>query len=534
MHLRSFALFSIVSVLALAAPAAAQEAVPAPPGGYAAVTVALDDVVLPLVAAAEQDAAQSRPALAVARAQVALEALPPSSSLRVRAEGVRLVAQQALGGAAPEPVAPEVLVEPLVAQAELDTQRGMHALSIARLDFALARVPAESELARRAQALRQVASRLMIAAQQGATTPPPATSTPPMVVQQPAVTPYGYAPAPAVAPVDPERPAAPIDAEPADPTRRGDGEAIELYITAAAYGVYLGFWIPFAAGLESSDDGSGDGSPENLVYSLTMLGGGGLMALLVAGLDSGDGLRTGVGPSISMGIRYGLGAGFLMWGALDPILSDTSTFSTDPAPPYFGGCTIENRGGWAERTGLPMGFGLGGALLGAVIGYGLSPSTDDVRFVETGGIWGTGLGLLAAIAAAQDSSQGFGITATGLGLGLLTNAIIAGVTDDITPRRAWLMTLGFAIGAAAGTIVPALAAAGTGDFDVRIFGAVAAATSIAGLITAFLLTDGMDERIRERDRARREGRVAFDPMRDLRLGAGPTEGGGVLTLTGQF
>jgi hypothetical protein len=182
-----------------------------------------------------------------------------------------------------------------------------------------------------------------------------------------------------------------------------------------------------------------------------------------------------------------------------------------------------------------MAFGLGGGLLGAVIGYGTSPSTDDVRFVETSGIWGTGLGLLCAIAAAQDSSQGFGITATGLGVGLLTTSIMAGAGVDVSARRGWLMTLGFAIGAGAGTIVPALAAAGTGDFDYRIFGAVAAVTSIAGLVTAFILTDGMDERIRERDRQRREQQqVAFDPMRDLRIGAGPTEGGGVFTLSGQF
>ncbi|UJR78482.1 hypothetical protein [Sandaracinus amylolyticus] len=519
---RSFLSLSLLTALSLTAAAAhAQEPPPAAPGTYA-LTVALDDVVLPLLAAAETDAAQGRPGLAQARAQVVLETLPATSTLRVRAEGVRLVAQQALGATPVAPTAPEVLVEPLVVQAEQDTQRGSHALAIARLDFALARVPAGGELARRAQALRAAASQLLVQGQ------PAVVPTAP--VGQPAVVaPYGgYAP---VAPVaDPELAAASAEpVAPVDPTRRGDAEAIELYITAAAYGVYLGFWIPFAAGLEGDDSSSG-GSPENLGYSLSMLAGGGVMALLVAGLDSGEGLRTGVGPSISMGIRYGLGMGFLMWGALDPILSSTRLPSSDPTCSFCEG--PENRGGWAERTALPMAFGLGGGLLGAVIGYGTSPSTDDVRFVETSGIWGTGLGLLCAIAAAEDSSQGFGITATGLGVGLLTTSIMAGAGVDVSARRGWLMTLGFAIGAGAGTIVPALAAAGTGDFDYRIFGAVAAVTSVAGLVTAFILTDGMDERMRER-RAQ-EQRAGFDPMRDLRIGAGPTEGGGVFSLSGQF
>nr|MDQ3038059.1 hypothetical protein [Myxococcota bacterium] len=354
--------------------------------------------------------------------------------------------------------------------------------------------------------------------------PPPAVQQIGPTTQYGAMTPYGYQPTAPVAPIDAERPGARAEpTPPADPTRRGDGEAIELYITAAVYGVYLGFWIPYAAGLESG--GSGSGSAENLVYSLSMLAGGGIMALGVAGLDSGNGLRTGVGPSMSMGLRYGLGMGFLMWGAFDPVLGPTGG-RFDPITGTF----IETRDGMIERTAFPMAFGLGGMLIGATMGYGLSPSTNDVRFVETGGIWGTGLGLLAAIAAAQDSSQGFAITAAGLGTGLLTTSIIVAAGARVTSRRGWFMTLGFVIGAGAGTIVPALAAAATGEFSVQIFGAVAAATSIAGLITAFVLTEGMDAPRPGPDGARTES----DAAPPIQVGLAPMEGGGLATISGAF
>lgn len=524
MRARSIVLPLLLAAFSSATVASAQTVIaPPPPPGTYAVSVALDDVLLPLLAAAEQDVAQGRPALALSRAQLVLEVAGQSSTLRVRADGVRLVAQQALAGATPEVQAPELVVEPLVASAEQDSQRGQHALAVARLDFAMQRVPAGSPLAQRALALRQVAMQLLSAsaAQQAA----------PQVQQigpttQYGGTPYGgYAPAAPAAPIDAERPGATATpATPVDPTRRGDGEVIELYITSAIYGVYLGFWIPYAAGLESSG-GSGSGSAENLVYSLAMLAGGGLMALGVAGLDSGSGLRTGVAPSMSMGIRYGLGLGFLMWGAADRALSPIGG-RFDPTTGTF----VESRDGMIERTAFPMAFGLGGLLIGATIGYGLNPSTNDVRFVETGGIWGSGLGLLAAIAAAQDSSQGFAITAAGLGTGLLTSAIIVGAGARVSSRRGWFMTLGFVIGAGAGTIVPALAAAATGEFSVQIFGAVAAATSIAGLITAFVLTEGMDA-----PRPAPEGaRTERDDAPPIQIGLAPMEGGGLATLSGSF
>jgi hypothetical protein len=300
---------------------------------------------------------------------------------------------------------------------------------------------------------------------------------------------------------------------------------IELYITAVSYGIYLGFWIPFAAGLEATSGSTGSG--ENLGYSLAMLAGGGLMALAVAGLDSGDGMRTGVAPSMSVGLRYGLGMGFLMWGALDNVLTSVDSFDRVTFR------ARDTRPGFIERTALPMGFGLGGLVLGAAIGFGASPSTDHVRFVETGGIWGTAVGFLAALAVSPpESAQGFGITAAGLATGVLTTALIASTGLQISPRRSWFLTLGLLAGTAAGAIVPLIATAGTGGFSVQIFGAVAAATSIAGLVAAYLLTEGMDERIRERDAERRRGRAGFDPLRDLRLDVGALDGGGMVSLRG--
>jgi hypothetical protein len=87
------------------------------------------------------------------------------------------------------------------------------------------------------------------------------------------------------------------------------------------------------------------------------------------------------------------------------------------------------------------------------------------------------------------------------------------------------MTLGFVVGIGVGTLVPALASAGSGQFDVRVFGAVAVATSIAGLIVSGIVTEGMDA----------EGPDARSQIQpDVQIGFGPTEGGGIVTFRGTF
>src|SRR5690606_12757061 len=118
--------------------------------------VPLDLLVAPLLAAAEADLAAGRIRLALIRATIVGEALPEGLPLRVRADGLRLLANRRLA----EEIAPSPLgdvLAPLVTQAELDLRAGQPQIALPRLDFALARLPASSPLAARAHQLRQVA-----------------------------------------------------------------------------------------------------------------------------------------------------------------------------------------------------------------------------------------------------------------------------------------------------------------------------------------------------------------------------------------
>ncbi len=478
--------------------------IPAAPAEYVNPASNQDELLLPLLAAAERDASEGRSALAMARAEMVVSVLGADSSLRIRAEGVRLVARSQLSDPAPEAPSREEVLDPLVQQAAIDARGGAHAIAIARLDFVIAQLPPGASLRLQAEALRQASIHAL---------------TPPSPVVAPPVAPSG-----ATGLVVPFAPMAPVplpaEHAPQDPTRRGTGELVELYITATTFGVYTGFWIPFAAGLQGGSSASGGGSAENLVYTLSMLAGGGLFALGVAGLDSGDGLRTGTAPAMSMGLRYGFASGLLFWGALDGVLSPTDSFVCDLT------ChEVDNRPGLVERSALPFGFGLGGLLIGAVIGYGLEPGVPEVRFVETGGIWGSSIGFLLSIAAAENSHQGFAITAGGLGLGLLSTAIIAGAGVRMSPRRSWLSTLGLVIGVGGGAAISGIAAGAAEEFDPTVFGTVSAVTGVAGLVAALLLTQGMDDST-PTSQAELDIRLDFAPALDGR--------GGTASLRGSF
>lgn len=509
-------LFALLVLVALAPSIARAQSVvaPTPPGAYVAAPAA-DDVLLPLVAAAEADVSAGRDDLALGRAQLALDLLEPSSALRVRAEAVRAMGMSAHGDGYVAVAAPvESLLEPLVDAASAEGAERERVLAIARLDFVIQRVAPISPLGARATARREVL-----------TQPPDPTSSAPSISAP--VTPRAtrrsrvdYGEPGAVGSVrvpSSEEMAEAPPTTPPDPTRRGDGELIELYITATLFGVYAGFWIPFGAGLQ----GGSDRNPESLVYSLSVLAGGGLFALGVAGLDSGPGLRTGVGPAISMGIRYGVATGFLMWGALDPVLSPTREVPGPSGACDMSGGTFtceENRAGLVERTALPAGFGATGALLGALVGYALRPTTQQVRMVEMGGLWGSAIGLLSSLGAAQDSSQGFAITATAMGLGLAGTALSTAFGVNLSGRRMGFMTLGLVAGAAVGMLAPLIALAATREWSWPIL-SITGATGLAGLVVAGVLTNGMDD-----------GATAPD----LHVSISPMDGGGMASIGGSF
>ncbi|MCA9607259.1 MAG: hypothetical protein KC619_16755, partial [Myxococcales bacterium] len=115
-----------------------------------------DEVVAPLLTAAEQDLAAGRHALAIARTALVSQALPEATPLRIRSDGLRLLAEQRLSGNASPPSIDEVLA-PIVAQAELDLRSGNVVVAVPRLDFALARLPEGSALRARVASLRALA-----------------------------------------------------------------------------------------------------------------------------------------------------------------------------------------------------------------------------------------------------------------------------------------------------------------------------------------------------------------------------------------
>ncbi len=494
-NLAAFAL-----ALALLPSAVARAQVPSPPGTYT-VAVSLEEALTPLIAAAEADVGAGRHALAQARARLVLAALPEGTALRVRAQGVELLATQALAAPdAPPPEAPppEAVLEPLVAAAEQSVQRAEPAMAIVRLDFTLQRLPEGTALGVRAAAVRQVA--------QARLAPPPA-ATPPPGAYPPAA--YGGYVQPAPPPPPPGRRRR--DEPPGDPNEPGTGEYIEMYTMTAAFGVFTGFYIPWAAGVRDSGSGTGGRASEaNLAYSLGMIGGGAAFALSAMGLHLA-GMRTGQPGSIAIGFRWGTIAGML--GFLSAI--DYG----------FGGPRLDD----AERMSIWWGLGMTGGVLGTVLGYATEPSTDDVRFVECGAIWGTGYGALLASTVVtaldpdlRDPSLGFGLTLGGTLAGIATTSILAGTGVHIPSRRAWLLTLGYVIGTAAATVVTAVAFSITREFSPIVLGTLGIALSTTGLVVTALLTDGWT----------RDGEDAAAP--DVSLSVSPMPGGGLASAAVGF
>ncbi|MCZ7677323.1 MAG: hypothetical protein M5U28_00495 [Sandaracinaceae bacterium] len=287
----------------------------------------LDVVVGPLLAAAEADLSAGRAALALARSAVVASVLPEGVPLRVRAEGLTLLARQRMPQGATAPAQDEVYA-PLIAQADLDLRAGQPQVALPRLDFVLGRLPAGSPLVARAQQLRAYAASTL-----GAPPPPPLA-----------------APAPVAPP--PAAPPPPSDGS------RGTGEIVELYISAALAGAITGAYIPFVA----SDD-----TAVPTTYVLTSLAGAGVFAVGVLTLDLTMTLPSGVPPTISASIRFGIAHGMLGMGL------------------YLAAPGI-NDGDVAFS--LAWGGSIAGALVGLGVGFGLTPTVEEERLVESVGIWG--------------------------------------------------------------------------------------------------------------------------------------------------
>lgn len=469
--------------LAVPAPPATGQPPPGPlPPATAAGQVPMGTVLEPLVSAAEADLAAQRTSLALARASVAMDALAEGEPLRVRSEGLVLLARQRLEGEAETPPLEDVL-SPLVAQAELDVRSGNTALAVPRLDFALARLPAGSPLRQRAERLRALSSQ--------APGPPTYTGAQPSG--------YGYGTPPTQPIYAPQQVYRPPPRPPRDPNRRGTGEAIELYITAGLFGALTGAYLPYVA-----SDATAAGS----VYALTMIGGAGLFVVGALALDLGLDPVSGVEPTIASSIRFGIANGFFAFLLYD----DLSFPSTD---------------GNVSFT-LPWIGGAAGAALGLAIGFGLEPEVREERFVESAGVWGVGLtGAIAMALGGERDSQTYAgaLGLAGLNAGWLIGALVTAGGGHQSIGRTLFMDMGFLGGFGIGMAIPAIGYIVTQSVpDEEALGVGAAIGAVAGWSAMLAVTEGWSE----------EGgsRQAREPQ--VSVSASPVEGGAMVSANGAF
>lgn len=399
--------------------------------------VPLDLLTWPLLAAAEADLGAGRAAVALARAAIVAEALPEGLPLRVRADGLRLLAMQRLRAGETAPAA-DVVLAPLIVQAEHDVRAGQLQMALARLDFALVRIPADSALATRARALRASIS------PGSDLTPPPAPVA---------------APSPATAHA--EAPPAQNDG------RRGTGEIVELYITAGAFGGLTGVYVSYLVSERSATLGT---------YTLTGLTGAALFAVGVLSLDLTEPFPSGVPPAISASIRAGLLNGVLalaMYESAVPPAADDPNLSFSLA---WGGAAI-------------------GLATGLAVGFGLTPTVAEARFVESAGLWGIGLGTYVALLTEfRDGAVASGIALAGLDAGLIAGLVLAALELLPPVRRTLFMDLGFLIGSGVGALLPGLYyMSSNAPLEAPVFGVGMLIGSIGGWALATALTHGMAE-----------------------------------------
>ena len=391
-----------------------------------------DWLVAPLSIAIEMDLAGGRFALAAARATVVIETLPAGSPLRVRAEGQRVLALDRVAPGGRPPPHEEVLA-PLVFEAEMDLARGRPDLTLMRLDFALRLLPPQAPLTARALAVREAALR---------------AAAPPAPIVAPSIARAFASPGPIV---------------PIDPTERGTGELVELCITLGAWGGLTGAYVPYVAS---------EASAAPVTYVLSVPAGAAIGVVGALAMDVlGPPLRTGVPVSMSVGLRSGLGLGALSIGLLESTALDPqAAFSL----------------AWGGMT-------LGGAI-GAVVGLTARPSIASLRFVESGGWWGLGIGAaIAAMTNFEHRNSGFALMVAGMGTGLVVNASLALASVVPSVGRTFWLSLGFAAGAGVGSLVPAILQSNPmNDVDPIAFGIPMLIGAVAGWTLALILTEGRD------------------------------------------
>jgi hypothetical protein len=328
--------------------------------------------------------------------------------------------------------------------------------------------------------------------------PPPGQPAPQVVVQP--ATGYGAAPMgqPYVAQPQVAQPTYDAYGRPVQPppaARRGDrledtaqaGEIVDLMITTGGYGISLGNSIVIWT--------DNSGTPSHT--TATILGA----TLSLTGLLALDAPR-GVPTVMATGLRYGIVLSLFGYGA-------------------FAGDRFD---GEAALASIAVG-GLLGVGVGAGIGFGGRPHVSRTRFVESGGLWGAGFGALLAAAGCERCDGGgvFGALLGGTSGGLLLHTLFA-FLSPVSAGRGWLLNAAFLAGGGLGALLPW--GLTNGEADGRVIAAVSAATGAVALGVVFAVTDGIqdagwDESVTE-------------ALSRIQIGVGPTQGGAMATVGGQF
>jgi hypothetical protein len=417
-------------------------------GGVLAQPVAMDQAMAPLVVRAEADLAVGAFAMARARAAAVLSRVSGGSGVAARARAVRdSAAARAEGQPEPaadlvwEPIVVEAEGDAAAGRGALATARLNAALSALPSDSALAgRARNLLVLAGRGSgtgtgtgAATGGSSGQGVAGDFGVSTnlPPPPVQPPPPPIQPP--------PPPGIVlgapPGPPQSTFEPVPAgtggtvlpqtiEPVTDETRTGAELAELHAGAISFGFLLGSWTLYLAG----------GRDPLLFGTIPFLGSVGL-SLAVTALDR-DAMPAGVPSSISTGMGAGFLNGLIAWGALESELA-----VCEPTMP-FDGRTICSTDGVAVMS-LLVGSTILGTLGGGLVGYGLRPTVADNRFVASGALWGGMIGLFTALGLEWDLDRdAWQMTSVGLNAGLAIAVLAASVADFRMERVSWVSAFG--------------------------------------------------------------------------------------------
>ncbi len=311
--------------------------------------------------------------------------------------------------------------------------------------------------------------------------------------------PTAYATAPGAVPATASSmPAAPNGATAAPPVDPNRRRAREM-VELYAFGASFGLFSGMYVA-EISGANSAD------TFSLAASLGGMAGAVSVLALDVGlGGLRTGQPLAISGGLTVGLTDGLLAWGAFPNDLPGNDSLNVV----------------WLST--------LAGGVLGG-LGAALEPTRGQARFVLSGAMWGGWLMTIAALLAAPSNAEdGYRMVLAGFNVGLVASAVLA-TQIPLSEGRVMGLDGGLLIGAAGGAMLPgfiALARNDAGSVSGRTVAVSMGVGSIAGFTIALLIQESHRHAAATPTGARADAT-------DVRFFAAPTTGGATAGMAGVF